>query len=61
MEFIVAIAGGLTLLFLGNKKENFEETYFDSEQYYKQNVSSNEAKLVNQYSPSVLTENKEWL
>jgi len=58
MEFIVAIAGGLTLLFLNNKKENFEETYFDSEQYYKQNVSSNEAKLVNQYSPSVLTENK---
>jgi cyclophilin family peptidyl-prolyl cis-trans isomerase len=59
MEFIVAIAGGLTLLFLNNKKENFEETYFDSEQYYKQNVSPNEAKLVNQYSPSVLTENKE--
>ena len=53
MEFIVAIAGGLTLLFLNNKKENFEETYFDSEQYYKQNVSPKEAKLVNQYSPSV--------
>ena len=58
MEFIVAIAGGLTLLFLNNKKENFEETYFDSEQYYKQNVSPKEAKLVNQYSPSVLDENK---
>jgi len=58
MEFFVAITGGLTLLFLNNKKENFEETYFDSEQYYKQNVSSKEAKIVNQYSPSVLTENK---
>jgi hypothetical protein len=58
MEFFVAIAGGLTLLFLGNKKENFEETYFDSEQYYKQNVSQKEVKLVNRYSPSVLDENK---
>jgi hypothetical protein len=58
MEALIAIAGGLTLLFLSNKKEKFEETYFDSEQYYKQNVSSKEAKLVNEYSPSVLVEDK---
>ena len=50
--------GSVLLLRMINKtlenKENFEETYYDSESYYKQNPSSSESKRVNNFSPSVL-------
>ena len=54
MELLVVTMGMLTMLnFLEPKqKEGFEPTYFDSEEYYRQNVSSKERKAVNTFSPS---------
>ena len=54
MELLVVTMGMLTMLnFLEpNQKEGFEPTYFDSEEYYRQNVSSKERKAVNTFSPS---------
>ena len=54
MELLIVTMGMLTMLnFLEpSKKEGFEPTYFDSEEYYRQNVSSKEKKAVNTFSPS---------
>uniref|UniRef100_A0A6C0I947 DUF5899 domain-containing protein n=1 Tax=viral metagenome TaxID=1070528 RepID=A0A6C0I947_9ZZZZ len=52
MEIALTLVGGLTLFTLLNKKESFEETYFDSESYYRQDVSPQESKEINQFSPS---------
>ena len=54
MELLILTMGMLTMLnFLDPKqKEGFEPTYFDSEEYYRQNVSSKEKKAVNTFSPS---------
>ena len=59
MEVLLALVGGITLCSLiKNTKENFEETYYDSESYYRQASSAAELKNVNRYSPTVLEENK---
>jgi Family of unknown function (DUF5899) len=61
MEPLIVLIGGITLcsiMNLKNKKENFEETYYDSESYTRQNLSAKESTLVNKYSPSVLEANK---
>ena len=52
MELLLPIVGGLTLASLFVKKEGFQETYFDSESYYKQNVSAKESMEINKYSPN---------
>ena len=53
MEILITTVGILTMLnFLNLKKESFEPTYFDSEEYYRQNVSSKERKKVNTFNPS---------
>jgi hypothetical protein len=52
MEVLLAIVGGVTLYSIMNRKENFEETYFDSASYYKQHVSPTEAKQTNEFTPN---------
>jgi hypothetical protein len=58
MEIILPIIGGITLFNLLMKKEGFQETYFDSESYYKQDVSEKEAAEVNRFSPNEGQKNK---
>jgi hypothetical protein len=48
MEILLGIVGGITLFNL-MKKEGFEETYYDSEVYYKQNTSKKESDKVNKF------------
>ncbi len=52
MEILLAVVGGGILFNLINKKENFEETFFDSESYYKQGVNAKEAKEINRFTPT---------
>ena len=56
MELLVVSVGMITMLnFLKNssvKKESFEPTYFNSEEYYRQNVSPKEQNSTNTFSPS---------
>jgi hypothetical protein len=52
MEVLLALVGGVTLYSIINKKENFEETYYDSVNYYKQGVSRTEAKQTNVFTPN---------
>jgi hypothetical protein len=54
MEVLLALVGGVTLYSLCNKKEKFEETYYDSASYYKQHVSPTENKQTNQFTPNEL-------
>jgi hypothetical protein len=54
MEFIIAAVGGMTMYSLIRPvKENFEETYFDSDNYYKQsNDNPQITSEINRFSPS---------
>jgi len=54
MEVLLALVGGITVYSIMNKKENFEETYYDSTNYYKQSVNKTEAKETNLFSPNEL-------
>ena len=58
MEILLPIIGGITLFNLFVKKEGFQETYFDSESYRRQDVSIEEAARVNKFSPNEGQENK---
>ena len=51
MEVLITLVGGFTLFNILNKKEKFEETYYDSESYYKQNVNNSDSEKVNKFSP----------
>ena len=52
MEILIAAVGGITLFNLLNRKENFEETFFDSESYYKQGQTKEEQREVNRFTPT---------
>lgn len=58
MEVLLALVGGVTLYSLFNKKENFEETYYDSASYYKQHTNPTETRQTNQFTPNELQERK---
>jgi len=49
---IVGLVGLITLIKKNTVKENFQETYYDSEVYTKQNVSTQDSKRVSVFSPS---------
>ena len=54
MEIAITAVGLLTLFNIINKKENFEETYFDSESYARQHSTAKESANVNRFTPNEL-------
>ena len=52
MELAIAFVGGITLFNLMNSREGFQETYYESESYSKQNPNEVERGKVNRFSPS---------
>ena len=56
MELLLVTVGAVTLFNILKKKESFEETYFDSESYYK---TADNQKETNVFSPSE-SQDKQW-
>jgi hypothetical protein len=53
MDLILASIGVITVLgIIKSNKEKFEETYFESESYYRQNANNNELMKINSFSPA---------